>query len=46
MTDTTLHPIDPIRPRQRLRPTGDAALTQPIPRAAAGGQRETIFDAR
>jgi phosphate transport system ATP-binding protein len=42
MTEIT---ADPIRPRQRLRPTGDATLGAPALRAAAP-QRETIFDAR
>jgi phosphate transport system ATP-binding protein len=46
MTDMLVDPADPIRPRQRLRPTGEATLTAPIARGAAAGQRETIFDAR
>jgi phosphate transport system ATP-binding protein len=45
MTDT-IDSIDPIRPRQRLRPIGDATLAPPTPRATAAPQRETIFDAR
>jgi phosphate transport system ATP-binding protein len=45
MTDMLADTADPIRPRQRLRPTGDATLAAPIARAAAM-QRETIFDAR
>ena len=46
MTEMLVDPADPIRPRQRLRLTGDAALAAPTPQAATAAQRETIFDAR
>ncbi len=45
MTELAVDQADPIRPRQRLRPTGDVTLAAPVPRAAAP-QRETIFDVR